>query len=75
MLNVQLVFCVAFIPILFLEQPNGLRYLRRGGDGETVLPEKGQSAENCLDMRTPPKAAVPSVRCTLCWALDEYKTH
>jgi hypothetical protein len=52
-----------------VQAPNGLRYLRWAGDGEAVQPEKGQGAENCLDVRTPPKAAVPSARCMLYWAV------
>jgi hypothetical protein len=30
-----------------IEAPNGLRYLRWGGDGEAFQPEKGRGAENC----------------------------
>jgi hypothetical protein len=30
------------------EMPNGLRYLRWGGDGEAVQPEKCSGIENCL---------------------------
>ena len=30
------------------QMPNGMRYLRWGGDGEAVQPEKGLGVENCL---------------------------
>jgi len=30
------------------KQANGLRYLRWGGDGEAVQPEKGYGVGNCL---------------------------
>jgi hypothetical protein len=30
-----------YLTTIFKEVPNGLRYLRWGGDGEAVQPEKG----------------------------------
>ncbi|MCE7858450.1 hypothetical protein FBQ99_14725 [Chloroflexi bacterium CFX2] len=40
-----------FIDTLFCKElPNGLRYLRWGGDGEAVQPEKGSGVGNCLKM-------------------------
>jgi len=40
-----------------------LRYLRWGGDGEAVQPEKGSGVEKSLKT-----VRIPSVGCTLCWA-------
>ncbi len=37
---------------------NGLRYLRWGGDGEAVQPEKGYSVENCLRLPQSPQRQV-----------------
>ncbi len=34
-------------------KPNGLRYLRWGGDGEAVQLEKCQGVENCLTRSVP----------------------
>jgi hypothetical protein len=41
-------FCIIYFPYLVLvliyrEAPNGLRYLRWGGDGEAVQPENGKA--------------------------------
>ena len=38
--------------------PNGLRYLRWGGDGEAVQPEKGYGVENCLGFAQNPQRQV-----------------
>ena len=40
------------------EAPNGLRYLRWGGDGEAVRPEKGSGVENCLRLPQNPQRQV-----------------
>jgi len=40
------------------ELPNGLRYLRWGGDGEAVQPEKGSGVENCLGCAQNPQRQV-----------------
>jgi len=37
---------------------NGLRYLRWGGDGEAVQPEKWQGVENCLRLPQNPQRQV-----------------
>jgi hypothetical protein len=37
---------------------NGLRYLRWGGDGEAVQPEKGYGVENCLRFAQNPQRQV-----------------
>ena len=37
---------------------NGLRYLRWGGDGEAVQPEKGYGVENCLGCAQNPQRQV-----------------
>ena len=41
--------------------PNGLRYLRWGGDGEAVQPEKGSGVENCLKTAQNPQRQVHAV--------------
>ncbi|MCB0000610.1 MAG: hypothetical protein KDE56_32820 [Anaerolineales bacterium] len=38
--------------------PNGLRYLRWGGDGEAVQPEKGSGVEKCLGLPQNPQRQV-----------------
>jgi hypothetical protein len=38
--------------------PNGLRYLRWGGDGEAVQPEKGSGVGNCLRLAQNPQRQV-----------------
>jgi hypothetical protein len=38
--------------------PNGLRYLRWGGDGEAVQPEKCSGVENCLRFAQNPQRQV-----------------
>ena len=38
--------------------PNGLRYLRWGGDGEAVQPEKWKGVENCLGCAQNPQRQV-----------------
>ena len=38
--------------------PNGLRYLRWGGDGEAVQPEKGSGVGNCLRLPQNPQRQV-----------------
>jgi len=40
------------------EAPNGLRYLRWGGDGEAVQPEKCLGVENCLRLPQNPQRQV-----------------
>ena len=37
---------------------NGLRYLRCGGDGEAVQPEKGEGVGNCLRFAQNPQRQV-----------------
>ena len=44
--------------IEFCKAPNGLRYLRWGGDGEAVQPEKGSGVENCLGCAQTPQRQV-----------------
>jgi hypothetical protein len=46
---------------LFSEPPNGLRYLRWGGDGEAVQPEKCSGAGNCLKTAQNPQRQVHPV--------------
>jgi len=41
--------------------PNGLRYLRWGGDGEAVRAEKGPGVENCLGCAQNPQRQVHAV--------------
>jgi hypothetical protein len=43
---------------IFSEAHNGLRYLRWGGDGEAVQPEKWQGVENCLGCAQTPQRQV-----------------
>ncbi|MFN8381698.1 MAG: hypothetical protein U0V02_07150 [Anaerolineales bacterium] len=45
-------------PQILYEAPNGLRYLRWGGDGEAVQPEKGSGVENCLKTAQNPQRQV-----------------
>ena len=40
------------------QMPNGLRYLRWGGDGEAVQPEKGSGVGNCLKCAQNPQRQV-----------------
>jgi hypothetical protein len=47
-----------FITLLCREQPNGLRYLRWGGDGEAVQPEKCSGVGNCLKNAQNPQRQV-----------------
>jgi len=48
-----------FISLLLpASAPNGLRYLRWGGDGEAVQPEKGYGVENCLRCAQNPQRQV-----------------
>jgi len=42
----------------FAKPPNGLRYLRWGGDGEAVQSEKGYGVENCLKCAQNPQRQV-----------------
>jgi hypothetical protein len=44
--------------LLFALPSNGLRYLRWGGDGEAVQPEKGQGVEKCLRLPQNPQRQV-----------------
>jgi len=39
---------------------NGMRYLRWGGDGEAVQPEKCSGVKTAWDDRTPPKNQNPT---------------
>ncbi len=48
-------FHIAFIG---RQTPNGLRYLRWGGDGEAVQPEKCSGVENCLGCAQNPQRQV-----------------
>jgi hypothetical protein len=51
--------CSAFVTPLFIyllaKPPNGLRYLRWGGDGEAVQPEKGSGVEKGLGLPQNPQ--------------------
>ena len=40
------------------QPPNGMRYLRWGGDGEAVQPEKCSGVENCLRFAQNPQRQV-----------------
>ena len=51
------------------DQPNGLRYLRWGGDGEAVQPEKGYGVENCLGCAQNPQRQVHALLGVLCCAI------
>ena len=44
--------------VRFEQAPNGLRYLRWGGDGEAVQPEKIQGVGNCLGCAQNPQRQV-----------------
>ena len=44
---------------------NGMRYLRWGGDGEAVQPEKGSGVENCLGLPQNPQRQVHALLGTL----------
>ena len=46
------------IILIYCPAPNGLRYLRWGGDGEAVQPEKGYGVENCLKCAQNPQRQV-----------------
>lgn len=46
------------VPRIMIEQPNGLRYLRWGRDGEAVQPEKGSGVENCWGLPQNPQRQV-----------------
>jgi hypothetical protein len=48
--------------------PNGLRYLRWGGDGEAVQPEKGYGVENCLRLPQNPQRQVHALLARSCCA-------
>jgi len=52
--------CDFLIPVYrFCMKPaNGVRYLRWGGDGEAVQPEKASGAGNCLKMAQNPQRQV-----------------
>ncbi len=39
-------------------KPTDLRYLRWGGDGKAVQPEKGRGVENCLRLPQNPQRQV-----------------
>jgi hypothetical protein len=50
---------ICILQLLLTDQaPNGLRYLRWGGDGEAVQPEKCSGVENCLKMPQNPQRQV-----------------
>ena len=53
------------------QTPNGLRYLRWGGDGEAVQPEKWQGVEKCLGWPQNPQRQVHALLgdCGLCKTL------
>jgi len=44
--------------LIWAKWANGLRYLRWGGDGEAVQPEKGSGVENCLKTAQNPQRQV-----------------
>ena len=46
------------IAVMSTKLPNGLRYLRWGGDGEAVQLEKGYGVENCLGCAQNPQRQV-----------------
>jgi len=59
---------------IFSEAHNGLRYLRWGGDGEAVQPEKGSGVENCLRLPQNPQRQVHALLvCLACARLAEQK--
>ena len=61
---------MTFAILLFSkEQPNGLRYLRWGRDGEAVQLEKGYSVGNCLGCAQNPQRQVHALLggvCVIC---------
>ena len=56
------------MPEFSKELPNGLRYLRWGGDGEAVQPEKGYGVGKCLGCAQNPQRQVHALLgdCGLC---------
>ncbi len=58
----ELVFSILYfwviVDIILEERANGLRYLRWGGDGEAVQPEKWKGVENCLRFAQNPQRQV-----------------
>ncbi len=53
------------------QAPNGLRYLRWGGDGEAVQPEKCQGVENCLRFAQNPQRQVHALLARF-WLEDSF---
>ena len=52
---------------------NGLRYLRWGGDGEAVQPEKCSGVENCLGCaQTPQRQVHALLGCGLLFRIQEF---
>ncbi len=49
------------------EGANGLRYLRWGGDGKAVQPEKGSGVENCLKCAQNPQRQVHALLARFCY--------
>jgi len=47
-----------YLYLLCKKMPNGLRYLRWGGDGEAVQPEKCSGVGNCLRLPQNPQRQV-----------------
>ncbi len=50
--------------MFFKGRANGVRYLRWGGDGEAVQPEKGRGVEKRLKMAQNPQRQVHAVLAT-----------
>ena len=52
------------------EAPNGLRYLRWGGDGEAVQPEKSSGVGNCLKCAQNPQRQVHALLARFLWGMN-----
>ena len=52
------IFLLIIHDVFMASAPNGLRYLRWGGDGEAVQPEKCSGVENCLGCAQNPQRQV-----------------
>ena len=48
---------------------NGMRYLRWGGDGEAVQPEKSSGVENCLGCAQNPQRQVHALLGSFLWII------
>ena len=51
-------FRLHHLTLILQERANGLRYLRWGGDGEAVQPDKCSGVENCLGCAQNPQRQV-----------------